>query len=156
MFIVNVEGAVYKEDKWLLIRRSKVEEHAGGELSLVGGTVDHEGDSNDILERTLHRELFEEVGVKVKNTIQYVRSTSFISANGKEVVDIVFLCEFDKGDPYAKSQDEVESIHWLTTAEIVNNEEIPFYLRDSILAAEAMRKRIVLKRTEEILNVSKK
>ncbi|WP_391203474.1 NUDIX hydrolase [Psychrobacillus sp. L4] len=139
MFFVNVEGAVFRDDKWLLIRRSKKEEHAGGELALVGGTVDNEGDSRDILERTLRRELFEEVGVEVKDPIQYVRNTSFVLANDKEVVDIVFLCEFDKGEPYAKSPDEVESIHWMTADEIVKNEEIQSYLRDSIVAAEALR-----------------
>ena len=40
MFIVNVEGAIYKNDQWLLIRRSEKEEHAGGLLSLVGGKVE--------------------------------------------------------------------------------------------------------------------
>ena len=40
MFIVNVEGAVYKNGKWLLIERSLKEEHAGGTLSLVGGKVE--------------------------------------------------------------------------------------------------------------------
>ncbi|WP_313893020.1 NUDIX domain-containing protein [Psychrobacillus sp.] len=143
MFYVNVEAAVFKDDKWLLIRRSMKEEHAGGELSLVGGTVDNEGNSNDILERTLRRELLEEVGVEVKDLIQYVRNTSFVLASGKEVVDIVFLCEFDKGEPYAKSPDEIESIQWMTTDEIVNHEEVQFYLSDNILAAEAMRKKRV-------------
>lgn len=143
MFVINVEGAVFKEDKWLLIRRSTKESHAGGELALVGGTVEQEGDSQNILERTLRRELFEEVGVEVKESIQYVRNTSFVLANGKEVVDIVFLCEFDQGEPYAKSPDEVESIHWMTTDEIINHEEIQYYLRDSILAADVLRKRSV-------------
>ncbi|GGA43956.1 NUDIX hydrolase [Psychrobacillus lasiicapitis] len=139
MFLINVEAAVFKEDKWLLIRRSTKEAHAGGELSLVGGTVEREGDSTAILERTLHRELWEEVGVEVKDPILYVRNTSFVLASGKEVVDIVFLCEFDKGEPYAKSSDEVESVHWMTTDEILNNLGIQHYLKDSILAADAMR-----------------
>lgn len=30
MFIVNVEGAVYRDKQWLLITRSMKEEHAGG------------------------------------------------------------------------------------------------------------------------------
>lgn len=141
MFLINVEAAVFKGEKWLLIRRSTKEAHAGGELSLVGGTVEQEGDSNDILERTLRRELFEEVGVQVNAPVRYVRNTSFILANGKEVVDIVFLCEFDKGEPYIKSPNEVESVHWMTTDEIINNVEIQHYLKDSILAADAMRAR---------------
>jgi 8-oxo-dGTP pyrophosphatase MutT (NUDIX family) len=141
MFFINVEGAVFRGDKWLLIRRSKKEAHAGGGLALVGGTVDHEGDSQDILERPLRRELFEEVGVEVKEPILYVRNTSFVLANGKEVVDIVFLCEFDTGEPYAKSPDEVESIHWMTTDEIINHKEIQHYVRDSIIAADVLRNR---------------
>lgn len=141
MFFINVEGAVFRDDKWLLIRRSTKEAHAGGELALVGGTVDQEGDSQNILERTLRRELFEEVGIEVKDPIQYVRNTSFVLANGKEVVDIVFLCEWDTGEPYVKSPNEVESIHWMTTDEILKNEEIQYYLRDSIIAAEALKNR---------------
>ncbi|ENJ6135574.1 hypothetical protein AB1Z82_001697 [Bacillus cereus] len=53
MFIVNVEGAIRKNDKWLVIKRSKKEEHAGGWLSLVGGKLDIEGNFSDILERTV-------------------------------------------------------------------------------------------------------
>lgn len=45
MFIVNMEGAVYKDDKWHVIKRSEKEEHAGGLLSLVGGTVENEGNA---------------------------------------------------------------------------------------------------------------
>lgn len=52
-FIVNVEGAIFRGNKWLIIKRSKKEEHAAGMLSLVGGKVEHEGDSADILERTV-------------------------------------------------------------------------------------------------------
>ena len=62
MFVVNVEGAIRRNEKWLLIRRSEKEEHAGGGLSLVGGKCEIEGDSSDILERTLKREVFEEEG----------------------------------------------------------------------------------------------
>lgn len=53
MFVVNVEGAIRRNEKWLLIRRSEKEEHAGGGLSLVGGKCEIEGNSSDILERTL-------------------------------------------------------------------------------------------------------
>lgn len=117
------------------------EEHAGGEISLVGGTVDHEGFSSDILERTLRRELFEEVGIEVKETMQYVRNTSFVTASGTQVVDIVFLCEIEKGEPYPKSPDEVDEILWLTTEEILSREETPDFLRENIKAAERLKRK---------------
>src|SRR5690625_2416201 len=107
MFIVNVEGAIRKNDKWLIIERSKKEEHAGGLLSLVGGKVDIEGNSSDILERTVKREILEEVDVNVKDRLNYIYSTSFVTDTGENVVDIVFLCEYESGEAISKSPDEV-------------------------------------------------
>jgi hypothetical protein len=40
LYIVNVEGAIYLEDRYLLIVRGPGEDHAAGALSLVGGKVD--------------------------------------------------------------------------------------------------------------------
>jgi 8-oxo-dGTP diphosphatase len=138
MFIVNVEGAIFKNDKWLIVKRSEKEEHAGGMLSLVGGKVEIEGHSVDILERTVKREILEEVGIEVKETQKYVHSTSFVTDSGENVVDIVFLCEYASGKPYAKSPDEVESIKWMTLTEIMNDQNAPGYLKESIQRAAAL------------------
>ncbi|HLS36297.1 MAG TPA: NUDIX domain-containing protein [Bacillota bacterium] len=132
MFIVNVEGAIQREDKWLIIKRSTKEEHAGGLLSLVGGKVELEGNSPDILERTLEREIFEEVGIKIKAQMNYVHSTSFVTDMGDHVVDVVFLCEYESGEAHPKSPDEVEEVHWLTSEEIYNHPNAPDYLKESI------------------------
>ncbi|WP_264737669.1 NUDIX hydrolase [Cytobacillus firmus] len=138
MFIVNVEGAIRKNDKWLIIERSKKEEHAGGLLSLVGGKVDIEGNSSNILERTVIREILEEVDIKVKESLTYVHSTSFVTDAGQNVVDIVFLCEYASGEAFPLSSDEVEKVLWLTTEEILNHPKAPIYLKDSIKRAEAL------------------
>ncbi|WP_456278830.1 NUDIX hydrolase [Bacillus sp. AK128] len=138
MFFVNVEGAIRKNDKWLIIERSKHEEHAGGLLSLVGGKLDIEGNSSDILERTLKREILEEVGVEVKDRLTYVHSTSFVTDAGENVVDIVFLCEYDSCEAFPKSPDEVEEVLWLTTEEILRHPKSPNYLKESIKCAEAL------------------
>jgi len=141
MFHVNVEGAVFRDGKWLVIERSKKEGHAGGLLSLVGGTVDPEGFSANILERTVQREMFEEVGVKVKDEMVYVRNTSFILDDGSEVIDIVYLCEQLEGEEaFIKSPDEVEAVYWLTSEEIIHHQNAPVWLIDSIKAAEAVIK----------------
>ncbi|WP_102272103.1 NUDIX hydrolase [Cytobacillus massiliigabonensis] len=140
MFYVNVEGAVYKENKWLIIERSMKEGHAGGLLSFVGGTVENEGNSTDILERTLRRELFEEVGVKVKEKMEYVRNTSFKLDDSSEVIDIVYLCELEEGEPFPKSPEEVAAVYWMTTDEIVHHPKTPIWLMDSIKEAEKLLK----------------
>ncbi|UTE76715.1 NUDIX domain-containing protein [Rossellomorea sp. KS-H15a] len=137
MFVVNVEGAIHREGKWLLILRSEKEEHAGGTLSLVGGKCEIEGVSSDILERTLKREIFEEVGSKVTD-LKYVNSSSFVTDSGINVIDIVFLCHHKTGEPFAKSTEEVDDILWMTTLEILNHTELPVYLKENIKLADKM------------------
>jgi 8-oxo-dGTP diphosphatase len=137
MYIVNVEGAIYKNKQWLLIKRSEKEEHPGGTLSLVGGKVDKEGNTTDILERTLKREIFEEVGLEVTN-LRYVNSSSFVTDKGVHVVDIVFLCEHQSGVAYAKSPEEVADIVWLQTSQILEDPTLPPYLKENIKLANLL------------------
>lgn len=138
MFVVNVEGAIRKIDKWLIIERSIKEDHAAGMLSLVGGKVEKEAPTLDILEKTVKREIFEEVGIEVHENVLYVHSTSFISDTGDHVVDVVFLCDYKSGEAFPKSLDEVENVFWLTTKEIVNHPKAPTYLKESIRKAESL------------------
>lgn len=145
MFVLNVEGAVYREGKWLIIERSSKEEHAGGLLALVGGTVENEGFSKDLLERTLTRELFEEVGITIKNNAKYVRNSSFVLPDGREVLDFVFYCEIDAGEPFPKSKDEVEAVYWMSAAEIFAHPNAPIWLKESIVEAEKINNQIQLK-----------
>lgn len=142
MFIVNVEGAIRKGDQWLIIERSQKEEHAGGLLSLVGGKVEIEGDSTAILERTLKREILEEVGVNVKDKIHYVYSTSFVTDAGEHVVVIVFVCEYESGETIANCADEVENVYWLTSDEILSHPNSPSYLNDYINYADEVVRNI--------------
>lgn len=135
MFIVNVEAAICKEGKWLLITRSTQEEHAGGTLALVGGKVDIEGDSLEILERTVKRECYEEVGVVIKDAVTFVYSSSFVTVDGRHVINMVFLCEYDSGTATAKSPDEVEAVHWMTREEISNHPQAPAWTKESIRRA---------------------
>ncbi|EDL66263.1 NUDIX hydrolase [Bacillus sp. SG-1] len=136
MFHVNVEGAVFRGDKWLIIERSQKEEHAGGLLSFAGGTVEKEGNSKDILERTLKRELLEEVGITIKPEMSHVNNTSFLLGDGSQVLNIVLLCEIDEGEPFPKAKDEVDDIYWMTTKEVLTHPRSPEWLKQSILRAE--------------------
>jgi len=139
MFIVNVEGAVYRDGQWLLITRSMKEEHAGGTLSLVGGKVDAEGHSQEILERTVRRELFEEVGIRVKDEAAFVYSSSFVTDDGSHVINVVFLCEYEEGTAYCKSPDEVEAVHWLDYETIMNHPQAPPWTKESIRRAALLK-----------------
>ena len=73
-FVVNVEGAVEKEGRYLMIVRGADVAHAPGALSFPGGKVEAADGPDDALESTLRREIREEVGVEVEDDMRYVES----------------------------------------------------------------------------------
>lgn len=64
-YIVNVEEAILKDGRYLMVVRGEAETHARGALTFPGGKVEAAGDFQDVLEGTLRREIREEVGVEV-------------------------------------------------------------------------------------------
>lgn len=141
-YIVNVEAAIYKNDKWLIIKRSEKEEHAPGILSMVGGKVETRTAENKVLEETLKREIMEEVGIQVSERVHYLESKSFISDKGQVVIDIVFLCKYQSGEPKCMSADEVSAVYWMSSTEILGSKNTPIWLKDSIEKAENFRLKI--------------
>lgn len=141
-YIVNVEAAIYKNDKWLIIKRSEKEERAPGILSIVGRKVETKISENNVLEETLIREIMEEVDVQVLKTLHYVESKSFISDKGQIVIDIIFLCKYQSGEPKCMSDDEISEIYWMSTTEILENKNTPIWLKESINKAENIRLKI--------------
>lgn len=63
--VINVVGAIYRDNKWLMIKRSEEEEYVPGTIAMVGGKVENEGEEYNILENTLRREVMEEVGIEL-------------------------------------------------------------------------------------------
>jgi len=137
--IVIVEGAIYKDDKWLMIKRSENEEHAPGIISFVGGKLENEGDEQDVLEHTLKREIVEEVGIEIEDDVKYIESGSFISDGGDPIVEVVFLCRYKSGQPYCVDTDEVAEVYWMSIDEIIHNKKTPIWVKRSIQKAEKMR-----------------
>ncbi|MFZ2886423.1 MAG: NUDIX domain-containing protein [Minisyncoccia bacterium] len=134
LFIVNVEAAVYKDDKWLLIRRSLKEDHAPGTYAMVSGKVENVTNERDVLENAVKREVLEEVGIEV-DVEKYVCSNCFTSDKGNTVVDIIFLCKHASGEAQPLDPDEVSAVEWMTKDEIENNTDIPPWVQNGFKAA---------------------
>ena len=64
MFVVNVEGAIERNGRYLMIVRGRDESHAPGALSCPGGKVEATDGPENALELTLIREISEEVGIE--------------------------------------------------------------------------------------------
>lgn len=141
-FVVNVEGAVYRSDQWLMITRSEEEAHAAGLLSMVGGTIDHADPNDSTIELALRREFREEVGVEIDDYLHYVESKTFISDAGRHVLDIVMLGEYRSGEPTAIDPAEVAEVKWMTTEEIVSSSLTPPWIAQSIRKAHGLRAKL--------------
>jgi len=139
-YIVNVEGAIVRGNQYLMIIRGRGETHAGGTLSFVGGKVETTENANDVLEGELRREILEEVGVHVSE-MSYVQSSHF-TAGDDLVVDIVFLCRYETGEPQISDIEEVETILWLTAAEVIEHGLCPPWTQSAMQRVEAFRQRL--------------
>jgi 8-oxo-dGTP pyrophosphatase MutT (NUDIX family) len=95
--------------------------------------------SSNILVRTLKREIEEETGIEISNDMCCVHSTSFVSDDGIQVIDVVFLCEYKSGTPYAKCEEEVSSAAWMTFEEIMADEDAPPWRKNSIQLSDSLK-----------------
>lgn len=124
-YVVNVDGVVVRDDEYLLIERGADEAHASGLLAFPGGKVEQPPGGSDTIERTVRREIFEEVGVEV-GTVEYVHSSTF-EANSVQCLNIVTRCEYVSGEAYPRAEGEVAATHWLSYDEIKSHEEVPAF-----------------------------
>ena len=85
-YVTNVERAIVKDGRYLMIVRGE-EAYAPGGLTLPMGKVEGAGNLDSILADTLRREIVEETGLEVHTEMVYVRSSAFI-ADGHPVVDV--------------------------------------------------------------------
>lgn len=137
LFIVNVEAAVVRDGRYLMVIRSEREAHAAGTLSFPGGKVEDDGPLDDVLETTARREVIEETGIHLADEMVYVESKSFSAS--APVVDVVLLCRYETGEIRPGDPDEVAGVEWLTAEEILAHPKTPPWTAQSIRRAEQVR-----------------
>lgn len=131
LFAINVQAAIQRDGRWLVIERS-----AG--LTHAGGTVESTDATEGVLEDCARREVFEEVGVTLTADLHYVASTRFFSAKGRWVVNVVFAARHEPGcgEPRVAAPDEVAWTGWCRTDELLADPRSPSWFIESIHAAE--------------------
>lgn len=141
-FIVNIEGAIWHEGRYLTIIRGPEETHAAGTLSFVGGKIEADLPQEDtIFENTLRREIREEVGLEIEQPT-YVESRMFSASDGDAVINIVFICRYQSGTVTISDPGEVAGFEWLTPAEIRAHPRTPPWVQDYLGSVERVRKQL--------------
>ena len=140
-FVVNTQCAVTRDGRYLMIVRGEGVKQAPGVLAFPGGKVEAADGPGNVLESAVRREVLEETGVTVSPGLEYVRSSAFTMADGTAVVDVLFLADYETGEPEIVSPEEVAEIRWMAADEILAHERTPPWLKSSIDGVEAVRRR---------------
>lgn len=134
-YVVNVELAVVRGDKFLMTVRSEGEDYAPGALAYPGGKVEPATVGGNVLEETAKRELLEETGLTIKR-LEYLESKSFEMQEDTFVMDVVFLAEVEPGEAEVREPEEIAELVWMTAEEILDHRLTPEWLATSVRVAQ--------------------
>jgi len=127
--IVLVKAWVEKDEKFLMAQRGATELHEPDAWSLPGGKVENEV-MRDILQSTLKKEVFEEVGIEITDIIELIYNNSFIRSDGAHVVNLTFLCHWESG--IAQALEDTANVQWFSVKELRNFPDSEEYLQIEI------------------------
>ncbi|MFA5052439.1 MAG: NUDIX domain-containing protein [Parcubacteria group bacterium] len=125
---VAITAIIIKDGKYLITRRSPNKKRFPGKWTVPGGKMetndylalpkDTEFYWYNVLERTLAREVKEEVGLEVKN-VEYLTSLATVHEDGAPSLVISCFADYISGE--VKLQEgETDAFEWVTTEESKN------------------------------------
>lgn len=138
-FIVNIEAAIVRDGRYLIVKRGPDEDHAAGALSLVGGKIEAGDRLDNAVEATLHREIYEEVGLRIHDEFIYLDSVVFTADDNQRAANFVFMVRYKSGEVHIDDPGEVAFVSWRTAADILADPDTPPWTRRSIALAEQKR-----------------
>jgi 8-oxo-dGTP diphosphatase len=142
LIVVDVEGAVFNDGRYLMVVRGKDSSHAPGALSFSGGKLEEDDGPEDALESAMRREIAEEAEVTVHDRMTFVGSDLFDMDDGRKALAVVFLCDYAGGE--ARPGEDEESVHWMTPDEIGSDPRAGSWLQKIVPVVEAVRRGVKL------------
>jgi len=144
---VAITAIIVKDGKYLITRRSKNKKRFPGMWTVPGGRLepsDYSGFPKDtkyywynVLEKTLTREVMEEVGLEINN-LRYVTSLANIHEDGAPSLVISCLADYKSGEVKLQ-EEETDRYEWVTLKESKDYELIDG-IHDELAMAENVLK----------------
>ena len=130
---IGVQCALEYKGRFLVIQQP-IGKYAGGLLAFPGGGVEKEdvAQNTDILIHAAKREIFEEVCVKLKETLNYVTSSYFAIQGDMNVLLTIFHCILTKKPEIIPSPTEVPFYSWMSEKEINHANNAPEWLKNYV------------------------
>lgn len=152
---VAITAIVVREEKFLIIRRSKNKKRFPGRWTVPGGkleTSDYTSlpkDTKDywynVLEKTLAREVREEVGIEIDN-VQYLTSLATVHKDRVPSLVISCLASYKRGK-IKLQEEESDSFVWVSLNEAKKYDLIDGILDELVMADKKLRgKKVIWKR----------
>jgi len=144
---IAITAIVIKDNKYLIIRRSKNKKRFPGRWTVPGGKLetsdytilprDTKNYWYNVLEKTLKREVAEEVGIKIGN-IEYVTSLATVHKDGNPSLVISCMADYISGK-VTLQEDESDDFAWVSLKEAKKYDLIDG-IYDELVMTEQKRK----------------
>lgn len=125
-YAVLVNAVIVKEGKILISQRSLKEKHQPGAWTIPGGKIENYDDKEEIfgiVEKTLEKEVREEVGIEISKNVHLIMNNTFRHSKGHMVLALIFMCEYLGGE--AKPLEDTSNVAWINSTEINDYEFAP-------------------------------
>lgn len=146
---VAITAIIVKDDKYLIIKRSPHKKRFANMWTVPGGkleTADYVALPKDtehywynVLERTLAREVQEEVGLEIEH-VEYVTSLATVHADDSPSLVISCLGDYKSGEVTLQEEEAVEHV-WVSLAEAKEYDLIDGIYDELVMADEQRRGR---------------
>jgi len=120
LYSIITNALIVRDNKILISQRGLNEKHDSLKWTIPGGKAEQtKGNVWNILEKTLKREVEEEVGIIINDNIKLIANNTFIRTGGQHVIALVFICYWVSG--IARPCEDTEDVAWIT------EEDLRFY-----------------------------
>lgn len=144
---IVVTAIIVKDAKYLIVQRNHNKKFWPGKWTVPGGGMEIDDYINTpkttedawyfAVEKTLRREIREEVGLEEVERVNYLLDLAFIRPDGIPVITLSFYCSWKSGE--VKLDDENIDYKWVTFDEAKNYDLIPGILGEIEMVDKIMK-----------------
>lgn len=150
---ISITGIIYNDEgKYLVTKRSLEKKAFPGRWTVPGGGINtddytstepttSEGQWYSVVEKTLRREILEEVGVEIERP-EYLLDLTFIRPDNVPVLVLSYMCKYASGDVVIDNDGgDTIDFAWATLEELRSYDLIPGILEEVEMVQEILDKR---------------
>lgn len=150
---IAITGIIYNDEgKYLVTKRSLEKKAFPGRWTVPGGGINtddytstepttSEGQWYNVVEKTLRREILEEVGVEIERP-EYLLDLTFIRPDNIPVLVLSYMCKYASGDVVIDNDGgDTIDFAWATLEELRSYDLIPGILEEVEMVQEILDKR---------------